>query len=653
MTHRCSAPLASRLPPFLIALAAAFLAILAPAGTNALAQEVRPSLAVSPASIAPGSSGVLVLSFTMEPGWHVYTWDADKTLKGIDFEPTPTEATPAPAPGLTFGTPQWPTSYNVEVNFTGQPTLLPVYKDLARVYIPFRVAPDAAPGVRTLKVSASWQACNDSLCLAPEDADLSVEIDINPAGAKAHDPSMTPGLSPTIFDTIGAAPPPPPSPAPEAATKGRNDTIQFNLFGLKANISGLVPVLLAALVAGFILNLTPCVLPVIPIKIMSLQHHAHGSSARRASLGLLMAAGIIAFWLVIGLLIVSVKSVSAVSELFANPFFNIIVAAVVAAMALGMMGAFTMELPASVSAYSPRLETAPGSFLFGVMTAILGTPCFGPFIGAAIAWAALQSQAVSLATFTAVGVGMALPYAVLAIKPSLADFVPRAGPASELVKQIMGLLLLAAAAFFLGSGLISLLAEMPYLAGVVHWWGVALFAVLAGLWLALRTFQITASGVRRAVFSIVALVIAGSTSAWALWQTDIAKSAYAMGDKALWKPYTPEAFDAAVKAGKVIVADFTATWCINCKILEATVLNSDEVVRALEAPDVAAFKVDLTNRKDPAWGYLKSLNETGIPVVAFHAPARADTKTNPVAKLYFGATNADVIDAVNQARSAR
>ena len=196
-----------------------------------------------------------------------------------------------------------------------------------------------------------------------------------------------------------------------------------------------------------------------------------------------MAIGVVAFWAGIGIPAALFTAAADPSRIFGIWWLTLGIGLLIALMGVGIMGLFTIQLPAAAYAVNPKADTAWGSFLFGVMTGVLGLPCFGFVAGALLAGSATLPPATIMIIFTSMGVGMAAPYLVLAAKPSLVERIPRTGPASELVKQVMGLLLLAAAAYFIGSGLIALVIDYPYLAKQLHWWVVALCAVLL-VWLA-------------------------------------------------------------------------------------------------------------------------------------------------------------------------
>jgi thiol:disulfide interchange protein len=223
-----------------------------------------------------------------------------------------------------------------------------------------------------------------------------------------------------------------------------------------------------------------------------------------------------------------------------------------------------------------------------------------------------QSIAVTLATFAAVGIGMALPYALLSAFPKLVDHVPRTGPASDLVKQMMGLLMLAAAAFFLGTGLSGALSSPPDPPGESHWWVVGAFIAAAGVWLAWRTWRITSAPARRAL-SVIAGAVMVTIGVYL-------GDALTRPSPVQWIYYTPERLSAARQQGKVIVLDFTAIWCLNCKALEEAVLHRSEVAAALNAATVAPVKVDITSY-EPAQRKLDEVGSKTIPLLIVYDTA--------------------------------
>ena len=272
--------------------------------------------------------------------------------------------------------------------------------------------------------------------------------------------------------------------------------------------AGLIVTAVLAAVGGFILNLTPCVLPVIPIKVLTISQHAGEHKGRTLFLGLMMALGVVAFWFGIGLPVALVTGWADPSRIFGLWYVTIPLGVLIVLMSLGLMGMFTLNLPQKAYMINPKADNASGSFLFGVMTGVLGLPCFGLVAGALIPAAAALGSVATLVIFTALGIGMAAPYLVLSAYPKLLSFVPRTGPASELVKEFLGLLMIAAGVYFFGTGLIGLIDTYPWLGRDVHLFFVSLALLAAAVWLIYRTVRITPSMPRRAIFGGLGLLLA-------------------------------------------------------------------------------------------------------------------------------------------------
>lgn len=502
---------------------------------------------------------------------------------------------------------------------------LPTYAGQAVVYVPLIVG-EGSGDVR-IPVSVMAQACDETSCLAPELYELEVVLTLGFISGTPNEPELFAGFDSSIFAKMLSGDLP-------------AELVEFNVFGWEFSIDpggalGMVLLLAVAALGGFVLNLTPCVLPVVPIKIMGLSQTA-GNRARTLYLGIVMSIGVIAFFMAIGGAIAFLTGFTAISSLFQTPGFAIVVGVIIAVMGVGMIGVFTTGLPNWVYTITPKHDSTIGSFLWGVLTAVLSTPCTAPFMGAATAWAATQNPSITLATFGAIGLGMAMPYLVLSANPKWVDRVPRTGPASELVKQVMGLLLLAVAAFFIGTGLSPFLSEPNAPAFRGHWWLVAAFACIAAFWLVFRTFKITRSLPRRAIWLALASVFVVGNVALAARITDKGPID--------WEYYTPALFQEAIDRGDVVVIDFTAEWCLNCKALESGVLHQKSVATRLNGAGVTAIKVDLTGDNREGKAFLQSLDWVGIPLLAIYGPEASE----PI-KLGDGYTTGVVLKAIDQA----
>ena len=323
-----------------------------------------------------------------------------------------------------------------------------------------------------------------------------------------------------------------------------------------------------------------------------------------------MSVGVVFFWMVLGGLIAGVKSFQSISQLFQYPIFTISVGVIIAVMAVGMAGFFTINLPNRFYAVQTRHDTLSGSFLFGIMTAVLSTPCTAPLMGAAAAWATTQSPGTVLIVFASIGTGMAVPYLILSAFPKLVQNMPKTGAASEVVKQVMGLLLLAAGIYFIGSGMAGLTIQPNEPPSLVYWWFVAAAGTAAGLWLLVQTYRLTKKVAPRIIFTLVGGFI--TTLSVLIGLTMTAKGPID------WVYYTPARFADAVAGDKVIVLDFTAEWCLNCKTLEATVLADEDVVAQLKRPDVVPMKIDLTGENPDGQARLLEAARRTIPLLVVY-----------------------------------
>lgn len=587
------------------------------------------------AAVTPGDQFAVAIVLDHAPGWHSHTNAPVIPPELGDFEAIATSVVVSAAQGVRAGRVQWPEVHQVPVDFlfTGTPVMYGVFEKQAVIYLPVMVEPDAA-GQIELTLEVTYQACNDTVCLAPEYRTERVTLPVvsleQAADAAAPDHGdLFAGFDATTFgipdDWDGAAV----GGAGQAGDAGAGRAL-------------VVTVLLAAL-GGFVLNLTPCVLPIIPIKVLTISTHA-GSPERSLVLGAAMAAGVVAFWTGLGVLAASVSAFADPSRVFGIWWFTLGIGLLIGAMGVGIMGAFTISLPKQIYAINPKADSVGGSFLFGVMTAVLGLPCFGFVAGALLAGSATLPAWVVLTIFAALGVGMALPYLVLSANPKWVDRIPRTGPGSELVKQVMGLLLLAAGAYFAGAGVLAwlgarpaLAADLPWWTKVAHWWLVAVFAVAAGVWLAVRTVAITRRGTLRAGMGVVALVIAGG-GVWA------ARNQTAAAADNFWVPYDSQTLASLRDSGRVVVLDFTADWCLNCKALEAAFLNRDPVKSLLLGEGVVPMKADLTSTSAPGWETLRGLGRTGIPTLAIFGPGLEEPW---IASAY---TGEQVAEAIGRAR---
>ena len=583
--------------------------------------KVSVSVQISHKSVVAGSDAIIAVILEHDEHWHSHTNDPqvpeilgdpeDYIATAIVFE------VPEDSP-LTFHTGyiQWPDVTVVKVGFTGEPVDYGVFSERAIIYIPVTIANDAKIGDANFVIKPIFQTCDDTTCLAPtpepdeygwDTYGMSETISIvAPENISSTQTSNIFDLfDGTVFSDIHAG-----------IVAPSENVIKFDAFGIKFEINangplGLLLLLLVAMGGGFLLNLTPCVLPVIPIKIMSLSASA-SNRKQTFILGVWMMCGVMSLWVVIGVAIALVTGFTAINQLFQYPSFTIILGIFIGIMAIGMGGLFSIRLPNAVYKVNPKHDSWYGSFLFGVMTAVLSTPCTAPFMGAAAAWAATQSAILTLTVFGSIGFGMAFPYLVLATFPHLVDKMPRAGAASEVIKQVMGLFMLAAAVYFLGVGLSGLLQQEGAPPSRLYLWIVAGCVAASGIWLAWRTLQVAKKGFTKTIFVLVGLFLTVSSV--------IAGNRLTEDGPIDWAYYTPEILQEKLEEGDVVVLEFTAEWCLNCKWLESTVLHDSRVNEAFNAENVTPIKIDLTGNNVSGNALLHEVGGLRIPLLIIMGP---------------------------------
>lgn len=609
--------------------------------------QVETRLVLSATKAAAGADIPIAVEMKLKSGYHIWTgpvppsdglvvWDGAIRTEILlnPKEGADGATTSAPIEGIDFNAAfiQWPEQHGYDTDVGEGKKRYAVYEGAPVVFIPLSVQPDAKPGIVEIPLRVSFQACDAVGCSRPADVDLVARIEIvagaTEAAPNAEFVAFDPPFDPTVYGRIRSGEKP-------------SERLEFPIFSYTFSIDpngvGFLLLLLVAAFGGALLNFTPCVLPVIPLKIMGLSQAAQGSRAKCLALGLVMSLGVVAFWLALGAMLAFVKGFTSTNQLFQTPAFTIAVGAVIAVMAIGMAGFFSLKLPDWVYMVEAKHDSYGGSFIFGIMTAVLSTPCTAPLMGTAVAWATTQGPATILTVFGAVGTGMALPYMVLSANPAWIEKMPRTGPASDLIKQVMGLLLLAAAAYFIGAGTAGLLVAPPEPPSQVYWWFVAILGAAAGGWLLLRTFVLTKRPLNRIIF--------GGIGAFVLTVSVLIGLSQTVKGPVDWTYYTPERLADAQKAGKVVVVDFTAEWCANCKTLEALVLNTPAVSKELNADDVASIKVDLTGNNVAGNALLKASNRVTIPLLLVYG---RDGSVVMNATEY---TPSQVLEAIEKARA--
>ncbi|MGQ9805242.1 MAG: protein-disulfide reductase DsbD family protein [Chlorobiales bacterium] len=378
--------------------------------------------------------------------------------------------------------------------------------------------------------------------------------------------------------------------------------------------------LLFAFIGGLILNVMPCVLPVISLKVMGFVEQAGSGTSKSIQHGLMFTLGVLlSFWL---LALVAVLLQEAGEQIgwgfqFQSPMFVLVMSVVMFVFGLNLVGVFEFSAPSVsgevVQALSRR--DAFSSLMNGVLATTLATPCTAPFLGSALGFAFSQPPHIIFAIFTVVGLGLATPYLILAAKPEWLKFIPKPGDWMIRFKQMMGFFLFATVVWLLSVmgaqlGAEGVVASVALLLGV----GVACWAIGAFI-------DFSSSTQRKVtVWSLAVIIALGSYylsfERYLNWRSvDTASLASAKREGVIeWTPFSLAVVEENVASGKPVFIDFTADWCFTCKVTEQTVLETEEVRAKINALGVVPIKADWTNRNDEITQLLKKFGRSGVPL---------------------------------------
>jgi thiol:disulfide interchange protein DsbD len=590
--------------------------LLLPGISQAAPQTATYSAKLNASALQAGQTAVAAVIVDIKPGLHAQS-HAPLTGTGVNY--IKFEVTPEANPNIEFLDPVYPPE-TVE-NF---PALGPqsVYTGEVIVYLPMRVKTGAAVGDVTISGKLTWQACNDRVCFAPSrNQPFQIDTQIVPASATVTPANLSlfSNFDPRVF-AAGA-----PAAAPAETT--------VDFFGrtFELGSSNVLLALAIALVVGVLFNLMPCVLPVVPLKAIGFFEVSQHNRARCLMLGLVFSLGVIAVFAGLAILIVALRASLHFSwgEQFKYGWFIWAIVAILLVMAMGMFGLFDLALPDAVYNLAPSHESVWGNFVFGILAAILSTPCTAPMFAGLLAWATAQPVYLGVSVVITVGIGMSLPYLILSAFPSLARWVPRTGPWSAVLKQMMGFLLLAVAVYFAGGRLAS---------NKEFFWYVFAVVVAAMIFLIVRSLQLS-----RRIWPIVASFLAAAAVIW----LSLSITLRLLGGLA-WQPYSDAAFAAARATGKPVLVEFTANWCPNCLSIEASVYHDPRTAEALKRYGVILMRADLTSEDAPGWPKVNELNPGGgIPLTAIFSPHQ--DQPDKLTSLY---TTQNLIDALKRAANS-
>ncbi|WP_340115784.1 protein-disulfide reductase DsbD domain-containing protein [Pelagibius sp. 7325] len=384
------------------------------------------------------------------------------------------------------------------------------------------------------------------------------------------------------------------------------------------DFAGLAGILALALVGGLILNLMPCVLPVLSLKLLSVvQQGGRARAAIRASF-LASAAGILFSFLVLASAAVALKSAGLAvgwGIQFQQPLFLSALAVIMALFAYNLMGFFEVPLPGFVGRLAAKgtqegeQHSLWGNFATGALATLLATPCSAPFLGTSVGFALSRGAVEIFLIFTVLGIGLALPYLLVAAMPRLIAWLPRPGAWMLWLRRFLGLLLAATAVWLLTV----LAAQVGVLAASLM--AGLLIGLGAALWL-----RPALAAKHRLASSALATLLALAAFALPAGVGDPQRHEIAAAEAAAWRPLDTGEIAARVAAGQVIFVDVTADWCITCQVNKKLVLETDAVTARLDAPGVLRMRGDWTLPSDAIAAYLAGFGRYGIPFNAVYGP---------------------------------
>lgn len=533
---------------------------------------------LTPSDANPGEKVVLEVSAKVREGFHIFALDQNPKNFGKPTVIKP-ETLNSVAPlneSDTFKAGREPELHQSE----GKEQR--IYHESVTFTRSFTVTKDAAPGSFGIAGLVTYQVCTQSNCRSAKFEFAVGAVTSKKLVADKNDQTPTP-------DGTGLA-------------QFLKDLTYVN-YGETQTEMSLSLYLFYAFLGGMILNVMPCVLPVIAIKALGFAQQAGESRGRVLALNAAYSGGVISVFFLLASLaaFVGLKW----GGLFQQVEFNIAMCVLVFAMGLSLLGVFEVPVPGFVgsAAGSQHREGLSGAFFTGIFATILATPCSGPFLGPVLGWSVKQSPAVIYLVWTMIGVGMSFPYLVFGFFPKAIKMLPKPGNWMIRFKQFAGFCLLGTAVY-----LLSTVNESFRLPTVVM-----LFGVSFGVWMIGNLYDYSSTQQRRWVVRACSFAAMFGIS-WFGFAT--------FGRAAHWESFEADRVLAALQSQRPVVIDFTADWCLTCKFVERTTLDTRETKALLAKHDFAAFRADWTDGNEVISTVLNKFDASSIPVLAVISPAR-------------------------------
>jgi thiol:disulfide interchange protein len=388
--------------------------------------------------------------------------------------------------------------------------------------------------------------------------------------------------------------------------------------------TGLLQAAALAFLGGLILNLMPCVFPVLFIKGLSLVQSGGEERHKLRTHGFVYTAGIlVSFWILVGVLL---GLRSAGSHLgwgfqFQSPIFLSLMAALLFFLGLSLAGQFEIGLTlTSAGGTLAAKQGYTGSFFTGVLAVIVATPCTAPFMGVALGYALSQTAIVTFAVFTALALGLAAPYLALTLQPAWTRILPRPGAWMEVLKQAVS---------------VPIFGTVIWLAWVIaNAYGAAVLAALLASFLLLAIAgwflgRWPAKAWSSAIAALLLLIVVATSIAAPKQLAVTTETRNQVGNSTGWQPWSADAVTRFQSQGRPVFVDFTASWCLSCQVNERVAFGSPEVQKAFADANIVLMRADWTRYDDNITRTLNSLGRSGVPTYALYVPGESQPRLLP------------------------
>jgi len=554
--------------------------------------EVRPTL--SPPALRPGEPFEILLNVAIKPRLHIQSHKP--ALPSL----IPAEVFVEKSEALELGDANYPDPKKRKDRYLGE---LTEYEGNFTIRVPGSVRPDSPDVPSAIAGVFAYQACNDEgNCFPPE----AVRFEAKPAAGAAQG----------ALDPDAAVPIP-------SATQNEGFDGFFRRFGI-------VGLLAACFLYGLFINATPCVLPLLSIKVLGFVQQAHESRRRTALIGLAFGAGVVVFFVLLGLLAARGKNI------LMYPQAVIVLGGVILALALSMLGVYTLQVPTAATSLEARIHSEGiwASFGKGALAPVLGFACTGPLLFGAWGWAIQQPPLTAILSFVFAGLGMASPYMLLGANPKWLSFLPRPGNWMVTFERIMGFLLLGMVVWMIHPLTVQIGATG------LEWTLVFYVAIGVACWL-LGRVKITMSDLERwryrgaaaTVIVIAAGVIYGAIYPIEKGAAEAKKMRLALlngpaaqsSDEIAWRLWSPESVEQTVREGRIAFVDFTAAYCTVCKANKFAAIDTPEVREKLYEVGAVAFQADFSDGDPQIADVLQEYNRPGVPLNLIYPPGRPNS----------------------------